>query len=71
MTKFCIKVDKDLCQGHGVCQAEAPEIFDVTDQGQVYDTVKVLSETPSQSLYEKAKAAAAGCPNRVITVVEL
>jgi ferredoxin len=24
-----IKVDRDLCQGHGVCRTEAPELFDV------------------------------------------
>ena len=24
-----VEVDRDLCQGHGVCESEAPEVFEV------------------------------------------
>lgn len=71
MTKFRVKVDKDLCQGHGVCVGIAPEIFEVKDQGQVYDTVNLIVSEPAESLYEKAKRAEELCPNRVITVEEI
>ena len=37
--RYRICVDTDLCQGHSVCVSEAPELFRVTDQGQLYDTV--------------------------------
>ena len=32
-----IAVDRDLCQGHAVCQSEAPEVFAVEDKGQVFN----------------------------------
>ncbi len=28
-----IIVDRDLCQGHGVCESEAPEVFSVSKKG--------------------------------------
>lgn len=71
MPRFRVIVDKDLCQGHGVCHLEAPEIFEVRDQGQVYDTVYVLAEEPDPELYEKARRAARMCPNGVIRIEEL
>jgi ferredoxin len=30
-----VNVDLDLCQGHGVCESEAPEIFEVPKKGKV------------------------------------
>ncbi|MEU8898616.1 ferredoxin [Nocardia sp. NPDC048505] len=30
-----LSVDLDLCQGHAVCQEEAPEVFSVPKHGQV------------------------------------
>ena len=30
-----IVVDRDLCQGHGVCEGEAPEVFSVSKQGEL------------------------------------
>lgn len=68
MPRFRVIVDKDLCQGHGECKSVAPEIFDVTDQGNIYDTVEVLAKEPESSLYEKAKEAEKLCPNQVITI---
>lgn len=65
-----IKVDMDLCQGHGVCKAEAPELFDVADGDGPYPQVKVLTGRPSEEYLASARAAAAGCPNQVITIIE-
>ena len=28
-----IVVDRDLCQGHGVCEGEAPDVFTVSKTG--------------------------------------
>jgi len=66
-----IEVDKDLCQGHGMCRAEAPTVFDVSDQGQLYDTVLVLREVVAGGELTAAQSAAAACPNRVITLVTI
>jgi len=65
-----VVVDLDLCQGHSVCIAEAPEVFDVIEQEGGYPVVSVLLENPPQSLREKVALAAKYCPNHVITIVE-
>lgn len=65
-----ILVDTSLCQGHSVCVAEAPEIFDVLERGDGYPQVNVLVENPDQALRAKVEAAAKYCPNHVITIIE-
>jgi ferredoxin len=65
-----VKVDLDLCQGHGMCQEEAPEIFRVVDQPGGYARVELLLERPPEELRAKAEAAARYCPNRVLTIEE-
>jgi ferredoxin len=65
-----VVVDLDLCQGHAVCQLEAPEIFRVVDRPGDYARVEVILERPPEALRAKALAAARYCPNRVISIVE-
>ena len=65
-----VVVDMALCQGHSVCLAEAPEVFEVLEQEEGYPQVRVLLESPPEALREKVLAAARYCPNHVITVVE-
>ena len=69
--KFCIKADMQLCQGHGECAEEAPELFAVDYDTQVYPKVKILESRPDPVLREKAEAAARFCPNRVLSVVDI
>ena len=68
MGRFRIVIDRDICQGHSVCMAEAPEIFVVEDTGLAYPQVKVILENPAPELLAKAEAAAELCPNGVITI---
>jgi ferredoxin len=65
-----VVIDLDLCQGHGVCQNEAPEIFRVVDRPGDYARVEVILERPPEELRGPAEMAARYCPNRVITIVE-
>lgn len=69
--RFVIKVDMQLCQGHGECMAEAPELFAVDYDTPVYPKVRVLQARPDAGLREKAEAAARYCPNRVIRIEEI
>jgi ferredoxin len=62
-----IDVDWDLCEGHGVCAATAPELFEVTDA----DKVRVLNSTPPAALTDSAAAAARGCPRAALTLTSL
>ncbi len=61
---FKVTVDYDLCQGHATCMTEAPEIFQVDDDGML----TVLQENPPNSLLEKAKQAEKYCPTKAIKI---
>lgn len=56
-------VDHQLCQGHGQCEQEAPEIFEVRDDGLAY----VLRDFESADL-AKVQSAASRCPVDAITI---
>jgi ferredoxin len=58
-----IRVDRDLCQGHGVCKEEAPDVFDVAD-----DTVVVLQEDPPAEKRDAVKLAVKYCPTRALSL---
>ena len=62
-----IRVDRDLCQGHGVCRSEAPEVFDVDAASQ---QVVVKGERPPESLRQKVRAAVRYCPTQALSVEE-
>ncbi len=64
---FRVSVDLDLCQGHGVCTGEAPEIFELGEDQKVL----VLNEAPRSALRKKAEQAARYCPNHVISIEDL
>ncbi len=60
-----VVVDRDLCQGHGTCKAEAPEVFDVdADES----TVVLLQEEPPEELREKVALAVKYCPTMALSI---
>ena len=62
-----VRVDNEKCQGHNRCYALAPELFDVDDYGQA---VLLLEGDVPAELQEKARLAAANCPEFAIKVLE-
>lgn len=62
-----IVLESDKCQGHNRCYALAPELFDVDDYGQ--SVLLVDGDVPAD-LVEKARLAAANCPEFAIKIVE-
>ena len=60
-----ISVDLDLCQGHGVCCSEAPELFAMDG-----DKVRVLDADPTPDHHAAARMAAKYCPTRAIHLEE-
>jgi delta14-sterol reductase len=59
-----ITIDTDLCQGHAVCMGEAPDVFQVGDDGKL----TLLTEQPPERLRDQVHAAAKYCPTRAITI---
>jgi sterol 14-demethylase len=61
-----ILVDHDLCQGHGVCESEAPGVFEVTRE----DKVAVLVERPGDDVRARVEAAVKYCPTHALRIVD-
>lgn len=59
-----VTIDFDLCQGHGVCMGECPEVFEVNDDGEV----TILQEQPDDSLRKKVQNAVRFCPTGAISL---
>lgn len=53
-----IMAERDKCEGHGMCEAMAPEYFAVGED----DTVVVLDEQPPEDRRTDLTAAVAACP---------
>ncbi|MEM9041840.1 MAG: ferredoxin [Actinomycetota bacterium] len=62
-----VHLDSEKCQGHNRCYALAPELFDVDDYGQA--VLIVEGDVPTE-LEEKARLAAANCPEYAISVTD-
>ena len=61
-----IAVDDDLCQGHGVCVGEAPDLFALEKRADGSLKVKLLRDEVPSGLREKADAAVRYCPTRAL-----
>ena len=61
-----IVVDREKCTGLGMCEAEAPDLFEVQDDG----SLTVLNDHPGSEDREAAEAAVMACPTEALTLVE-
>ena len=61
-----IEVDLDLCQGHAMCELEAPEVFSVPRKGKV----TVTDPHPPQSQRAAVEAAVRYCPTQALRVAD-
>lgn len=59
-----IKVDFDLCESNGLCEAMAPEVFELDDDD--FLQLKVEHTTPEN--VDNVKRAVASCPRAAITL---
>ena len=62
-----MRVDPTKCQGHNRCYALAPELFDVDDLGNAFE---LNDGVVPAGLEDKARLAAANCPEFAITITE-
>jgi ferredoxin len=61
-----LHIDADACTGHGRCYVLAPEVFEPDDEGH---SVGLVHDIPDD-LVDKARLAAANCPENAITITD-
>jgi ferredoxin len=61
-----IEVDLDLCQGHAMCEVEAPNYFKVPKRGQV----EILNDTPLEEDRPEIEQAVWACPTQALSIKE-
>ena len=59
-----VVVDRDLCQGHGVCESEAPDVFSVDKAG----NLTVLDESPPDTRRAQVEQAVKFCPTHALRI---
>jgi ferredoxin len=61
-----VRIDDDLCTGHGRCYTLAPSVFDCDDSG--FGQVRVDGDL-DPDLAREAELAAANCPERAVLLI--
>ncbi len=59
-----VLVDRDRCVGSGSCEALAPDVFEVDDEG----VLTVLREQPAEGELADVRDALTACPTRALTL---
>ena len=61
-----IKVDFDLCESNALCEAMAPEVFELDDD----DFLQILDDRVTDENVAQVRRAVAACPKAAISLVE-
>jgi ferredoxin len=59
-----VELDEDLCQGHAMCELEAPDVFRVPKRG----VVEILDAEPPDEIREDVERAIDMCPTQAISI---
>jgi ferredoxin len=63
---YIVEVDRDLCQGHAMCELEAPAYFKVPKRGQV----ELLNAEPPEDARPEIEQAVWACPTQALSIRE-
>jgi ferredoxin len=63
---YRVELDEDLCQGHAMCELEAPDVFRVPKRG----VVEITDPEPPDELREAVELAVEMCPTRALTIID-
>ncbi|MGA8253638.1 MAG: ferredoxin [Mycobacterium sp.] len=66
MGSFRIEADLDLCQGHAMCELEAPDYFRVPNRGKV----EIIDSEPPEDARDEVERAVEMCPTRALFIEE-
>ncbi len=62
-----VTADNSQCAGHTLCNAAAPQVFGLDDEG--YVVVLVDGDVPAE-VEGAAREAVAACPERALSILE-
>jgi len=63
---YRVEADLDLCQGHAMCEMEAPKYFKVPKRGKV----EILNDTPPEEDRAGVEQAVWACPTQALSIVD-
>ncbi|ULE35239.1 ferredoxin [Mycobacterium sp. IDR2000157661] len=63
---FKVTVDLDLCQGHAMCELEAPDYFTVPKRGKV----EIIDSEPPDDARDEIQNAVDMCPTQALAIRE-
>jgi len=66
MGSYRIEVDLDLCQGHAMCELEAPDYFRAPKRGQV----EILKDEAPEDDRDQVEQAVLACPTQALSIKE-
>jgi ferredoxin len=61
-----VTVDYDVCESNAICMAIAPTVFEVGDD----DNLRLLDETPDESLRGVVAEAVQSCPRAALHLAD-
>ncbi|CDO90979.1 ferredoxin [Mycobacterium triplex] len=63
---FRVEADLDLCQGHAMCELEAPDVFRVPKRGKV----EIVDPEPPEEARGEVELAVQMCPTQALFIKE-
>ena len=61
-----IEIDRERCASTGGCEAVAPEVFEIGDDG----VLQILQPEPPEELMPDVRKAIDACPTRALRLVD-
>lgn len=63
---YRVEADLELCQGHAMCELDAPDYFRVPKRGKV----EILDAEPPEDARDEIKQAVRACPTQALSIRE-
>ncbi len=61
-----VKPDYDLCEANAMCEALAPDVFEIDDD----DNLQILDDRVTDENRTRVEQAVAACPKAALSIVE-
>jgi ferredoxin len=61
-----VKADYDLCEANAMCEALAPDVFEIDDD----DNLQILDDQVTDENRQRVEQAVAACPKAALSIVD-